>query len=87
MKKIKLYTQAKLFCINLGFYAPNYKLLLMIGCFFVLFWPNYKAQNLVPNPGFEQVYLNENNLGNLQAGIYYIVAKPNKLITKKLIIQ
>ena len=71
MKKTKPYTQVKLLCINLGFYTPNYKLLLIIGCFFILFRTNYKAQNLVPNAGFEQVYFNDNNISNIQTGTYF----------------
>jgi hypothetical protein len=71
MKKTKPYTQAKLLCINLGFYTSNYKFLLIIGCVFVLFRPSGKAQNLVPNPGFEQVYFNDNNISNIQTGTYF----------------
>ncbi len=71
MKKIKQYTLAKLLYINLLLAKPNCKLRIVIGFICVLLNTITQAQNLIPNPGFEQVFFNDNNLGNIQTSTYY----------------
>jgi hypothetical protein len=50
---------------------PNYKLRIVIGFICVLLNTTTQAQNLIPNPNFEQYYYNDNNFNNIPGQIPY----------------
>jgi hypothetical protein len=69
MKKTKPYTQVKLLCSNILGHNPKYKFKFVFGVTCILFGLLSKAQNLVPNPGFEQFFFNDNNYNNIPGAI------------------